>query len=119
MDTLTADRPTTDKQQALAALSALANETRLEVFRTLVRAGPEGMAAGAIGAALNVRQNTMSTHLAVLSRAHLIAGRREGRGIRYTARIGRMRGLIAFLLADCCAGDPERCALSIDALIPC
>ena len=99
-----------DKTRALAALSALGQPTRLDVFRLLVRAGPEGMAAGEIGSALGVRQNTMSANLAILLSAGLVRNAREGRSIRYFADMQGMRALLAFLMEDCCGGSPAICA---------
>ncbi|WP_421790908.1 ArsR/SmtB family transcription factor [Hyphobacterium sp.] len=96
-----------DKQNALSALGALSQESRLDVFRLLVRAGDNGLAAGDIAAYLNVRQNTMSTHLGILTRAGMIHRKREGRSIRYAANYDGMRGLIVFLMSDCCRGVPE------------
>lgn len=95
---------------AVAAMSALAHEGRLEVFRLLVRAGPEGMAAGDIARATGTLPNTLSTNLNILSGAALVASRREGRSIIYTAAYDRMRDLLAFLMEDCCAGRAEICA---------
>ena len=95
---------------AITALSALAHEGRMEVFRLLVRAGPEGMAAGEIARVTGALSNTLSTNLAILSRAELVASRRDGRSIIYTAGYGQMRDLLAFLMEDCCAGKPEVCA---------
>ena len=95
---------------AVTALSALAHEGRMDVFRLLVRAGPEGMAAGEIARATGALSNTLSTNLAILSRAGLVASRRDGRSIIYAAAYERMRDLLAFLMEDCCAGKPEVCA---------
>ena len=104
-----------DKNPALDALAALAHETRLEVFRLLVKAGPDGLAAGAIGESLGVRQNTMSSHLAILNRAGLIAKSRDGRVIRYCANYAQMRELLLYLLEDCCNGNVEICLPVIEA----
>jgi ArsR family transcriptional regulator, arsenate/arsenite/antimonite-responsive transcriptional repressor len=98
-----------DKFQTLAALAALAQETRLDVFRLLVVAGDEGLPAGEIGERLGVKQNTMSANLAVLARAGLIGSRREGRMIRYFAEYAKIRGLLHYLVEDCCAGSPACC----------
>ena len=98
-----------DSIQALAALSALAQSTRLDVFRLLVRAGREGMPAGAIAAKLGVRQNTLSTNLSLLQAAGLVRGERQGRSIRYAADMEGMRALLAFLMEECCQGRPEMC----------
>jgi len=105
-----------DGTQALQALSALAQGTRLDVFRLLVNAGPEGLCAGEIAAKLGVRQNTMSTNLAVLARAGLVRSEREGRSVRYAADMEGMRGLLGFLMQDCCGGRPERCRPVLDAI---
>lgn len=95
---------------ALAALAALSQETRLSTFRLLVQAGQEGLPAGDIATRLNARANTMSTHLSVLTRAGLIRPIRDGRIIRYAAEMSAMRDLIDFLMQDCCGGHPEICA---------
>jgi ArsR family transcriptional regulator, arsenate/arsenite/antimonite-responsive transcriptional repressor len=105
-----------DKDSTLSALSALGQETRLDVFRLLVRAGQEGLLAGEIGDALGVRQNTMSANLSVLNQAGLIRNRREGRAIRYFADMEGMRGLLAYLMEDCCGGRPELCQPVIEAV---
>jgi len=106
-----------DTKRALEALSALSQQTRLDVFRLLMRAGPDGMAAGEIGAALDVRQNTMSANLAVLLRAGLVRNAREGRTIRYFADMEGVRDLMAFLLEDCCGGRADLCQPVLDALV--
>lgn len=104
-------------EQALSALAALAQSTRLDVFRLLVRAGSSGMFAGAIAETLDVRQNTLSTNLALLTEAGLISRCREGRQIRYCARLDGMSDLIAFLTEDCCA-DTEICDIpAIDCAV--
>lgn len=105
-----------DKLNALKAFAALSQPTRLDVFRLLVRAGAEGMPAGDIGAALDVRQNTMSANLSILLNAGLIRNQRDGRSIRYHADMNGMRGLLAFLMEDCCGGAPERCQPVLDEL---
>ena len=99
-----------DLQGAVATLSALANASRLAVFRLLVQAGPQGLAAGEIARASAIVPSTLSTHLAQLAGAGLIQARRESRSIIYTADYARMRELLGFLLEDCCAGAPEVCA---------
>jgi len=99
-----------DMNDALANLSALAHEGRLSVFRLLVKAGPEGMAAGDIARELDTAPNTMSAQLLILSNAGLISARRDGRSIIYAADFGRMSALIDFLTRDCCGGHPEICA---------
>ncbi|MBO0334908.1 winged helix-turn-helix transcriptional regulator [Sneathiella sp. CAU 1612] len=98
-----------DENTTLRALAALSQKTRLDVFRLLVKAGLEGMPAGEIGDSLGVRQNTMSTNLSILMNAGLIRNERQGRTVRYFADFDAMRGLLAFLMDDCCNGRPEIC----------
>ena len=98
-----------DKNNALDAFAALSQSTRLDVFRLLIKAGDEGMLAGDISDTLGVRQNTMSTNLSILARAGLIRNERQGRSIRYFADMDGMRGLLAFLMEECCGGQPELC----------
>ncbi|SLN50515.1 Helix-turn-helix domain protein [Roseovarius albus] len=105
-----------DKSNALLALAALSQSTRLDVFRLLVKAGADGMLAGEIGEALTVKQNTMSANLAVLTQAGLLRNTREGRMVRYFANMDGMRGLLAFLMEDCCGGRPEQCKPLIDEI---
>jgi ArsR family transcriptional regulator, arsenate/arsenite/antimonite-responsive transcriptional repressor len=95
---------------AVTALSALAHPGRLEVFRLLVRAGPDGMAAGEIARATGSLANTLSANLNLLAGAGLVMSRREGRSIIYAAGYDRMRELLAFLMEDCCGGNSEICA---------
>jgi ArsR family transcriptional regulator, arsenate/arsenite/antimonite-responsive transcriptional repressor len=95
---------------ALDALSALGQSTRLRIFKHLVTMAPEPQPAGGIADALGCLQNTLSTHLAILARAGLITGVREGRSILYAANFDGMQGLVHYLLEDCCAGRPEVCA---------
>ncbi|MBS0408739.1 MAG: helix-turn-helix transcriptional regulator [Proteobacteria bacterium] len=95
---------------AVTALSALAHEGRLEVFRLLVRAGPEGLAAGEIARRTGALPNTLSSNLSILAGAGLVSSRREGRSIIYAAAFDQMRSLLAFLMEDCCGGNPEICA---------
>lgn len=97
--------------RALSALAALGQATRLEVFRLLMRCGPGGLAAGAIAEAIGCPQNTLSSHIAILARAGLVLGARNGRSIVYRADIGGVRRLIEFLAQDCCNGHPEICGL--------
>ncbi|GLK79725.1 ArsR/SmtB family transcription factor [Methylopila turkensis] len=101
---------------ALDALSALGQQTRLRIFRRLVTTAPEPQPAGDIAEALGCLQNTLSTHLAILARAGLITGVRDGRSILYAANFDGMRGLVNYLLEDCCAGRPEVCAPVFEAL---
>lgn len=103
-------------QQAVLALSALAQEYRLRVLRTLVKAGPEGMAAGAVADALGLPASSLSFHLAHLARAGLVAQRRESRSLIYSANFDRMSALLAYLVEDCCQGRPEVCMPMAEAV---
>ena len=105
-----------DKLKVLEAFGALSQPIRLDVFRLLIKAGTTGMSAGDISTALDVRQNTMSTNLSILTRSGLIYKEREGRSIRYFADMEGMRGLLAFLLEDCCGGNPDLCQPVINEL---
>jgi ArsR family transcriptional regulator, arsenate/arsenite/antimonite-responsive transcriptional repressor len=96
---------------ALAALAALGQPTRLEIFRLLMRREPDGASAGAIAEAIGCPHNTLSTHLSILARSGLIGGARDGRSIIYRADVEIMRSLIAFLVNDCCDEHPELCGL--------
>ena len=82
---------------------------RIDVFRLLVKAGEDGMLAGEIAETLGVRQNTMSSNLTILLRSGLIQNRREGRAIRYFADFEGIRGLLGFLMEDCCGGRADLC----------
>ncbi|MCP1469651.1 DNA-binding transcriptional ArsR family regulator [Sphingobium sp. OAS761] len=104
-------------KDAAAALSALGHTGRLSVFRLLVQAGPEGVAAGEIARHLDVPPNTLSTNLNILSHVELIESRREGRSIIYTARYADMTALLEFLMQDCCNGAPEICAPLADVAL--
>lgn len=108
-----------DNLTAIDALAALAQPTRLEAFRHLVRSEPNGLAAGDIVDLLGIPQNTLSSHLAVLVNAGLAANRREGRSIIYRADIARFRELVLFLLKDCCGGHAEICGPLIADITPC
>ncbi len=94
---------------AVEALSALAHASRLAVFRLLVRAGADGMAAGDIAREVGALPNTLSTHLTILGHAGLVRSRRDGRSVIYSADYDGMRDLLGFLVADCCGGRPEIC----------
>ncbi len=94
---------------AIRCLGALAQGTRLDAFRLLVREGPEGLPAGVLAERLGVQPATLSFHLAQLERAGLLVSRRRSRQILYAADFGAMRGLLGFLLEDCCHGRPEVC----------
>lgn len=99
-----------DEQTGIDTLSALASETRLAAFRVLLRAAPKALPAGAIAETLGVVQNTMSGHLATLTRTGLVSQRRQGRNILYTAEPAAMRAFLGWLMADCCQGRAEICA---------
>jgi ArsR family transcriptional regulator, arsenate/arsenite/antimonite-responsive transcriptional repressor len=105
-----------EKKSALSALAALGQETRLEIFRLLVKAGAEGIPAGKVAARLNAVQNTTSTHLKILTHAGLVRAEREGRVIRYFADMTGFRDLLAYLMEDCCNGAPELCRPVIEAV---
>ncbi len=92
---------------AIDALYALAHEGRLSAFRMLVKAGPDGLAAGEIARRLDVPPNSLSANLNILSNAGLVQSRRDGRSIIYTACYDRMIQLLGYLLEDCCNGAPE------------
>jgi DNA-binding transcriptional ArsR family regulator len=108
-----------DKGGAIASLAALAQSTRLEAFRLLVEHEPDGLPAGEIARRLAVPHNTMSTHLAVLTRAGLIGAERRSQSIIYRARLDGFRVVASYLLKDCCGGRPEICAPLISELAPC
>jgi len=93
-----------ETKQAVQSLSALAQETRLGIFRLLVQAGPEGMAAGHIGEKLDLAPATLSFHLAGLTRARLARSRQEGRFVFYSADFQAMNALVGFLSENCCGG---------------
>jgi ArsR family transcriptional regulator, arsenate/arsenite/antimonite-responsive transcriptional repressor len=96
-----------EKNQALAALAALAQETRLDIFRLLVRTGPPGLPAGAIGEGLQLAGATLSFHLKELKQAGLIHPRRDGRMLIYAADFAAMNALLAFLGENCCRDEPS------------
>jgi DNA-binding transcriptional ArsR family regulator len=98
-----------EKSSAVGALAALAQDNRLDVFRLLVRAGPAGMAAGAVAEALDLAPNTLTFHFDRLRAAGLVTVRRDGRSMIYAAQYGTMNALLGFLTDNCCEGDPERC----------
>jgi DNA-binding transcriptional ArsR family regulator len=99
-----------EMKSAVAILAALAHEGRLSIFRLLVQAGADGLAAGDVARRLAVLPNTLSASLSVLSNAGLVRSRRDGRSIIYTADYAAMQELLAFLMEDCCGGSPEICA---------
>src|SRR6516164_691161 len=98
------------KHDAFAALAALAQDNRLDVFRLLVEAGPEGMPAGSVASALKLAPNTLTFHFDRLRDAGLVTVRREGRSMIYAAQFGTMNALLAYLTENCCQGAQEACA---------
>jgi DNA-binding transcriptional ArsR family regulator len=98
------------EKDAVAAFSALSQETRLAILRRLVREGRDGLPAGQIAEAVNVSPSNLSFHLKEMERAGLVEARREARSIIYSAAYEGLRDLIAYLMKDCCGGRPEICA---------
>ncbi|MGN8001067.1 ArsR/SmtB family transcription factor [Sphingomonas sp. 22176] len=107
-----------ETESAISTLGALAQATRLDTFRLLVREEPAGLAAGDIARQLGVPQNTMSAHLGILARAGLVRSERYSRSIIYRADLDALRALTLFLIKDCCAGDAALCAPLIAELAP-
>ena len=105
-----------DLEYSVAALSALAQPTRLVVFRLLVRSEPFGLPAGEIAKRINVPHNTMSTHLTILSQSGLISSVRQGRSIVYRVDLATVQNFFIYLLKDCCDGRPDLCQPLIDDL---
>src|SRR5215813_5891011 len=99
-----------EKTDAVVALAALAQENRLDVFRLLVQAGPEGLAAGAVAEKLSLAPNTLSFHFDRLRNAGLVTCTRQGRSLIYAARYESMNALLGYLTENCCGGRPELCA---------
>ena len=97
--------------QVVDSLSALAQHTRLEIYRLLVACGPQGMAAGQVAERLKVSPANMSFHFKTLSHAGLISSRQEGRFVYYAANFTVMNGMLAYLTENCCAGNPQECAI--------
>jgi len=108
-----------DTNLAVTALSALAQTTRLETFRLLVKAEPDGVAAGELARLVDVPQNTMSAHLGILQRAGIVKSDRQSRSIIYRADLDGFRALTLFLLKDCCNGNAALCDPLIADLTPC
>lgn len=108
-----------DNIEAIATLAALAQTTRLDTFRLLVKREPEGVPAGELARLMAVPQNTMSAHLSILSRAGLVSGKRQSRSIIYRANLACLREVTLFLLKDCCGGRSDICAPLIADLSPC
>jgi DNA-binding transcriptional ArsR family regulator len=108
-----------ENEQAVLALAALAQPTRLQAFRTLVQHEPTGIPAGELARKLKVPQNTLSAHLSVLSRAGLVTSERHSRSIVYRVNLSAFQAVALFLLQDCCGGRPEICAPVVASLRPC
>lgn len=108
-----------EKTDALSVFSALAHETRLSVFQLLVAMGPEGIPAGEIAERLDVKPNTLSNHLNILTNAKLVRPGRDGRVIRYSANYASMQGFMQFMIKDCCHGREELCSPLLTVLTDC
>ncbi len=108
-----------DQRQALGAFSALSQETRLQIVRSRVVAGPDGMAAGALAEKVEVSPSNISFHLKELEHSGLIAAQRQSRSIIYTANYEALGGLVRFLMEDCCSGHPEICAPAAEVAACC
>jgi DNA-binding transcriptional ArsR family regulator len=106
-----------DTKDAVVALAALAQETRLSIFRLLIEAGPAGLAAGQIAGELRIPNATLSFHLKELHRARLISPRQESRFIYYSANFDRMAALMTFLTQNCCRGMPHECLSVVETAL--
>jgi ArsR family transcriptional regulator, arsenate/arsenite/antimonite-responsive transcriptional repressor len=102
-----------EKSNAVAALAALAQDNRLDAYRLLVQAGPEGMSAGEIAGALRLAPNTLTFHFDRLRMAGLVTVRRDGRSMIYAARFDTMNALLGYLTENCCRGAPAACAPAV------
>jgi ArsR family transcriptional regulator len=107
-----------EKAQAVVALAALAQDNRLDVFRLLVQAGPDGLSAGRVAAALGLAPNTLTFHFDRLRQAGLVTVRRDGRSMIYAARFDTMNAVIGFLTENCCAGVGTDCAAPVRKAAP-
>jgi DNA-binding transcriptional ArsR family regulator len=105
-----------EKKKALACLSALGHEGRLDIFRLLVKAGQGGLVAGEISVELGLLPNSLSTQLGILAHCGLARAEREGRNIRYRAEMAVMREVLSYLMEDCCGGNPALCAPLLEKL---
>lgn len=105
-----------DQTAAIESFAALAHATRLSVFKALIIAGPQGLAAGRLADQLGVSPSNLSPHLSALSQAGLLQVSVEGRSRIYTARIDQVAALVDFLVADCCAGHPEVCGPALASM---
>ncbi len=102
-----------EHNDAVGALAALAQDTRLDIFRLLVEVGPEGLPAGQIGRRLGLPLATLSFHLNTLKQAGLVEFRRESRSLIYRSNFETMNGLLAYLTENCCGGNPEACGVPV------
>src|SRR2546422_5705221 len=107
-----------EKSNAVAALAALAQDNRLDVYRLLVQAGPDGLPAGQVAAALKLAPNTLTFHFDRLRGAGLVSVRRDGRSMIYAARFETMNALVGYLTENCCKGPPGACAPATRAAAP-
>ena len=114
-----ADGESLSAPHALSALAALGQPTRLQIFQLLMRAQPDGQLAGSIAQAIGCPHNTLSSHLAILARAGLVRGTRDGRAIVYRADVENMRALVSYLVNDCCNGHPELCGFGAKTAVGC
>lgn len=105
-----------EKIEIITALAALAHESRLDIFRLLIQAGPDGLPAGHMGERLGMPSATLSFHLNQLKAAHLVTCRRDGRSQIYSATYPTMSAVIAYLTENCCQGDVSQCAIGT---LPC
>ena len=103
-----------DKNTAISVFESLASGIRLDIYRLLVRTGPQGLVAGEIASALDIAPTNLSFHLKALTHANLLGATQEGRFQRYRANMALMQDLITYLTEECCAGHPEQCALACD-----
>ncbi len=101
-----------EQKDAIVALAALAQVTRLEAFRLLVKHEPHGLAAGDLARMLSVPQNTLSNHLSIMAHADLVSSKRHGRSIVYRANLPSFHPVVLFLLQECCLGHPDACGLT-------
>ena len=108
-----------ESNQAIDVFTALSQATRLDAFKLIITREPQGMPAGEVARLMDVPQNTMSSHLAILTRAGLIEAARQGRSIVYRAVLERVREIANFLVQDCCGGRPELCDPLIADISPC
>ena len=106
-----------ETDDAVGALAALAQETRLAIFRLLIQAGPEGVSAGVLAEKLGVAPATLSFHLKELNRATLVTARHESRFIYYSANFEQMAALMSFLTRNCCSGMPDECLAVVETAL--